>query len=262
MSVVRTNGTTEEMGIDGEPAGQSTPDERADATGGPLAAAVSKAKTNGRAAVQQVYNGVLRERLPRKLGNLNGVTVQQPRLFDVSDVQPDYEKPAVDCLKAHARPNDRVVIVGGGWGVTSVWASRLADSVVAYEASAHQYEACRETLRLNPHHGKIDLRHAVVGENVDPWGEMRGADVVAPRDLPECDFLELDCEGAELGIVRRLAVRPRVVSVEYHPHLGVTEAEIREALAEKGYRVTEKAVEAQSEAEGVYVLTAVHERAE
>lgn len=261
MSVVRTS-RGEETENDGEPAGRSAPNEAADGTGGSLAAAVSGVKTNGRAAVQRVYNGVLRERLPRKLGNLNGVTVQQPRLFDASDVQPDYEKPAVDCLKAHARSDDRVVVVGGGWGVTSVWASRVADSVVTYEASARQYEECRETLRLNPHHGEIDLRHAVVGENVDPWGEMRGADVVDPCDLPECDLLELDCEGAELGIVRGLAIRPRVVSVEYHPHLGMTEAEIREALAEKGYRVTEKAVEARSEAEGVYVLTAVHERAD
>jgi hypothetical protein len=35
--------------------------------------------------------------------------------------------------------------------------------------------------------------------------------VVAPVELPGCDVLELDCEGAEIVILRDMTIRPRVV---------------------------------------------------
>jgi hypothetical protein len=55
--------------------------------------------------------------------------------------------------------------------------------------------------------------------------------------------LELDCEGAELAILRALpeATAPDTVVVETHPHLGVTEDAVREALDGSGYRVEERA---------------------
>lgn len=34
--------------------------------------------------------------------------------------------------------------------------------------------------------------------------------------MPDCDVLELDCEGAELGILNNINVRPRVITVEIH----------------------------------------------
>jgi hypothetical protein len=40
--------------------------------------------------------------------------------------------------------------------------------------------------------------------------------VISPAELPECDILELDGEGAESLILRNMTIRPRVIAVETH----------------------------------------------
>jgi hypothetical protein len=37
---------------------------------------------------------------------------------------------------------------------------------------------------------------------------------VTPAELPECDVLELNCEGSEIGILRNMTIRPRAIAVE------------------------------------------------
>jgi len=54
---------------------------------------------------KRAYNRVLRPHLPRKLGQLNGVTARHPKLFDRTEHFPEYEAELVAAL-AHtsARP--------------------------------------------------------------------------------------------------------------------------------------------------------------
>jgi hypothetical protein len=80
-----------------------------------------------------------------------------------------------------------------------------------------------------------------------------------PSTVPECDVLDLDCEGAEVEILRELDFAPRVIVVEVHPHLGSPVEAVEAELAERGYDVVERGATARDD--DIPVLTAVHDEA-
>jgi soluble P-type ATPase len=150
--------------------------------------------------------------------------------------------------REHTRPGDRVVVVGGGFGVTTVAAARAGASVTVYEASADRLAALRRTLRLNGVDAeRVTLRQAVVGELAEAEAAEKGLNTdvptVAPADLPDCDVLELDCEGAERTVLEGLSAtdsRPRLVAVEVHPiKLGGSPGEVLDLLDSMGYEPVE-----------------------
>lgn len=141
---------------------------------------------------------------------------------------------------------DRVVIVGGGHGITTAVAANAGADVTVFEPDPERREAIRRTLRLNDVDPEaIVLRGDVVGELNRLEVEQKGLDpeatpVVAPDELPPCDLLELDCEGAELAILEGLApeVRPRILAVEIHPiKLDGATGPVLARLRELGYDV-------------------------
>lgn len=190
--------------------------------------------------VKRVYDAVLRRHLPRKIATMNGVAVRQPRLFDRTDVIRGYEVKYNASLEEAIRPGDRVVLVGGGMGVSSVRSARAAGPdghVDVFEASVEHVSLVCETVDLNQPKADVDVYHALVGEAVDVWGDHSEAGVVSPTELPECDVLGLDCEGAEPGILDAHFGSPREVVVEYHGKWGAHREDIEELLESAGYRV-------------------------
>lgn len=198
-----------------------------------------------RRAVHFGYYGVLRPRFPYTKVKFNGVTVRGAKLFDryIPSQQadrPTYESGIVNALKTHVKAGDSVVVVGGGWGVSAVHASWNAEdtgSVLVFEGSKEMISRVRETLGLNSVGDHVDLRNAVVGHDVDVWGEATG-DVVHPTDLPECNVLVLDCEGTEMEILDEMKIHPRVVVVEAHGVYDAPSAEVSSLLEEQGYTIT------------------------
>jgi hypothetical protein len=57
------------------------------------------------------------------------------------------------------------------------------------------------------------------------------------EDLPECDVLEMDCEGAEKEILKKLQIKPRVIIVETHPDFESPPSEIKSILISMNYKV-------------------------
>lgn len=210
-------------------------------------------------AIRRLYNTLLRPYLPYKISVHGGVAVRGVvRLLDSTDEFPGYEAPLLESLRENVRAGDDVVVVGGGLGVSTVVASRNAGrsgSVVTYEGGAERAELIGRTATLNRIPDNFEITHAIVGEGVSVHGDQSSAEVVAPADLPECDVLELDCEGAELEVLGNLETRPRTIIVETHGFLDSPEDRVRAELDRLGYRVVSRGVE---EAElGVYILTAV-----
>jgi hypothetical protein len=220
----------------------------------------SSSTDDGPGAVKSVYNRFVRSHLPYKLSTHNGVTARGAKLFDLTDRFPEYEADIIAALREHVRDGDDVVVVGGGFGVSSVVAARRVGddgSVTTYEAGADQYDLVAETLEINDVEDRVDVEHAIVGSAVSTYTPPEDASVVDAGDLPTCDVLEMDCEGAELEILRNLEVRPRVVVVEAHANFDAPEADVRAELDRLGYDVVDRGVE--DEAKGIVILTAVRD---
>lgn len=179
---------------------------------------------------------------PRKWGDARVPALWRPE--HAEDV-PSYEAALVGALRAYVQPGDRVVVVGGGVGVTAVVAAGQAGpegQVVCFEGAREGVAKVRRTAALNGVADRVEVRHAVVGRAIAVYGAAPNEPVVDPAALPPCDVLELDCEGAEVDVLQALPYRPRVVLVETHGLHGAPTAAVAALLAERGYAVEDRGV--------------------
>jgi len=153
--------------------------------------------------------------------------------------------PEKGIMVAHERltsSGDQIVIVGGGDGVTAVTAGRITrtkGSVTIYEAGDRACQEIAERIQVDGLSSICAVHHALVGPHIDVYGgDTASASRIHPRDLPPCDVLELDCEGAEVAILRDLRIRPRVIIVEIHPiHFPEDAFWVLDKLDDLGYHV-------------------------
>lgn len=181
--------------------------------------------------------------LQRRIGLYNGVAVRDVGFFELSDVQAEYEDDIVEGLIEHAQTGETVTIVGGGLGVSSVVAARIVGSggqVHVFEGSKSRAETVHETVSLNDVGNTVHVNHGIVGENIDVKGQTSGAAAISPSDIPECAVVELDCEGAEISVLENMTIRPRIIIVETHSHLGAPENDVSAILRSIGYKVISK----------------------
>ena len=61
----------------------------------------------------------------------------------------------------------------------------------------------------------------------------------APQ-LPPCDVLELDCEGAEVDILQKMIIQPRGILVETHGLFGAPTVLVASLLQKRGYIVSDE----------------------
>ncbi|WP_302081592.1 hypothetical protein [Salinibaculum rarum] len=218
-----------------------------------------------------LYNQSIRPRLPRKQTTYNGIPVRAARWFDsivpwtMSPERPHYESGLIDALRRYVTTGETVVIVGGGWGVSAVVAAKLVGengSVIVFEGGATKVEHVRETARLNNVADRITVHHAIVGDKISLNARGGSPRQLPASELPSCDVLELDCEGAEISILEDLSVRPAVINVETHGFLGAPATDVADRLEALSYEVVSKVVAEQDQAtlareHDIYVLTAV-----
>jgi hypothetical protein len=158
-------------------------------------------------------------------------------LFD----DPTYEYALVCGLRSHVHAGDKVIVVGGGLGITAALAAQLVGpqgSVICYEGSLGNVANVLETARRNDVADRITVKHAVVGANLSVYGSTGNCGTVRAEDLPPCDVLELDCEGAERQILQEMLIRPRIILVETHGIHGSSSAACASLLQKIGYQVT------------------------
>jgi hypothetical protein len=185
----------------------------------------------------------------------SGVPISRERKFGDSKVPSfliphpledivDYEQTLISALRSHIHLGDKVTIVGGGEGVTAVVAAIAAGetgSVVCFEGGRWGVQKIKATAARNNVSMRLSVKHAIVGEAISVYG---GHDdysklTIPPAELPECDLLELDCEGSEIGILRNMTIRPRTIAVETHGVYGAPTTVVKELLENMGYGVHE-----------------------
>lgn len=211
-------------------------------------------------APRWAYNRLIRPRLPitnTEYPLYNGVKVggslypseAKNHLFDslvwwetpVRQDEPTYEQGTISALRDVVRSDDSVVIVGGGLGVTAVVSAKIADSgnVTIFEAALDKVANCRNTIQINGVDDRCIVSHALIGKEIHVHGYLGNAELIEPAEIPECDVLELDCEGTEELILEHLTIRPRAMILEVHtPH--VEQSKIEPRLDELGYTIRER----------------------
>jgi hypothetical protein len=179
------------------------------------------------------YNGI---EAPYKMSIFDQIV---PGYNHPSD-DPTYENPEVDAVRTHSKNGDKVVIVGAGRGITPTAAANSVGKdglVVAYEASADRISCAQKTVQYNQVSDIVELHHTIVAKAESVSGQVGSPTVLPPDELPDCDFLELDCEGAEEKILEEMTISPRVISVETHETKRVSHANVMEMLENKGYHI-------------------------
>jgi hypothetical protein len=198
----------------------------------------------------------------------NGVAVKAGRLFNTmlswrEGHRPEFESGLISAISRHISPEDDVVIVGGGWGVTAVAAARQvgsSGSVTVFEGAQREVKRVKKTVTLNSVSDIVEVQHAVVGSKVHLKSAAGDPDRIPPNQLPRCDVLELDCEGSEIGILQNLSLRPEYVFVETHGIYDSPTAEVKKTLEELDYEIIHCDIGAEDyridcEEYDIYVLT-------
>jgi precorrin-6B methylase 2 len=181
---------------------------------------------------------------------------------------PGYESALINGIQQYVEPGDTVVVVGGGWGVSTVVAAAQAGEsgrVTTYEGGDETVEKVEETVQMNDVGDRVSVRHAIIGRAVSLRDDGTGAKVISPTELPSCDALVLDCEGAEMDILKEMEIRPDSIIVESHRMYGATEADIRDILSSSGYEtiesvIAEERLQEVCEENGIHVLYSVDHR--
>lgn len=200
-----------------------------------------------RPVIRRAYDTILRHRLPRTIGVYNGVVTRKYHLLDLTknDHEPEYKETLVSRVRAVTDEGDDVVEIGSGFGVCTVWLAKEVgrEGVVStYEAGDDQVAVTREALALNSEILGEDLtvrtsvNHALVVSGNVIYGPSSGVTRLDVSDLPGCDVMVTDCEGAELQILRDLEIRPRAFIIETHPNFGAKTSDVEAILSEYGYQ--------------------------
>lgn len=165
--------------------------------------------------------------------------VRHLRLENFRD-RPTYETGLCAGLRWAVRQGDHVCVVGAGHGITTALAADLAGRgghVTCYEGSDRLMEVTKRTLAINGVLDRVRLENAIVGAAISVYSSRETVATVDPATLPDCDVLELDCEGAEKIILGDLRIRPRVILVETHGCFGCGYEETTRLLENLGYTV-------------------------
>lgn len=195
-----------------------------------------------------LYSRLIRQYLPRKIVQYNEQRVLAARLFDSvvpweTTYRPQYESALADGLRNHVQKGDKVVIVGGGWGVTAVIAAKQVGEtgqVTVFEGATDCIQYVKETLDLNNVSDKVEVRHAIVGPEISLRGEEGEATHISPENLPDCNVLELDCEGSEIEILGNINIHPETILVESHGMYDASTEKVRELLKSRSYKIIDE----------------------
>jgi hypothetical protein len=194
--------------------------------------------------IRGIYNQFIRPNTRKKISVNNGIAVGNIHLYDFTEEYPEHKKEFINPLCDNINEGDTVIQVGSGVGTSTLAAAEEAGSsgkVITYEASENRVNVSKDTIRLNNKtwrdRSEINIEHALIGDAVKVPDNLGNPKTIAPEELPECDILGLDCEGAEVGILEGITIRPDKIVVESHGWLGGETKTVKNLLKNIGYEI-------------------------
>ena len=195
------------------------------------------------------YNGVeVKGNHPMIIVNAKNQNIQH-KLFDglvpwntPSSIS-NFKQPNVKQIHNNYNKGDNIVIIGGGNGVSAVHSAKAVGAdgrVQIFEGDYERIRDLKRTLKKNNVYDMCEINHCIVG-NAHFVESPGNADLIKPSKLPECDALEMDCEGAELNVLRDITKLPKKMIIELHHEKSYapysSSEEIESILVEKGFHV-------------------------
>lgn len=163
-----------------------------------------------------------------------------PTILDQCEDKPRYEETLLKAISSHVSADSEVVVIGGGAGVTAITAAMIARKgrVICYEGD----KKSASNIALASKYAKIDnldIVNAIVQEDIGVYGSIKNKSnvMLSATEIPKCDILELDCEGAEINILRKLVYLPKIILVETHGFMGASTKNVHNQLVDLGYSV-------------------------
>jgi hypothetical protein len=166
--------------------------------------------------------------------------------------RPSYEEQYVEYIREYVMEGDKVVIIGGFYGVSTVAAATQtgdAGSVTTFEATPDGAKRVNKTAKLNNVQHIVDVNAASVGSVYQLKGRELGDNKIPPDQLPDCDILAIDCDGCELDVLENINISPRIIIVEHHGELNSERSElvfiyqenyVKGLLLKKGYTIIDQ----------------------
>ena len=174
----------------------------------------------------------------------NGILVPFVKKKKPRKEKPDAEEGIVSAHKNFTKSKDNVIIIGGGNGVTACVASKIVGefgNVVIYEGGNEAYKRIKRTMKINNAPNNYQVYHAIIGPEIDVYGgDTTGAQFIDPKDIANCDVLELDCEGSEESILENMVIRPRIIIAEIHPKTHKSPDSVVNILINMGYKIIQQ----------------------
>lgn len=186
----------------------------------------------------------------------NDVRVRERRLGEellgILRDRPEYESRYCSNIEQYVKRGEKVVVIGGRVGVSSVIAATCvgeSGQVILFEASKQGVDRSKYTMQINGTKN-IKIKQKIVGPDIDVTGDAEGTPRLDPRDLPECDTLAIDCDGCEVELLRQIKSNPKKIIVEHHGTVPTEDGlsfqyngeELINILDQKGYTIVEKDV--------------------
>lgn len=178
---------------------------------------------------EELYHATVRPSLPRRLTVVGGgpddpddpIVVRKARMLDLDDEQPHHERTERRAIHRVVEDGDHVVVMGAGFGATTITAARAAGptgSVEVWEAVSELTRITEEAIEINQPPADITVNNAIVGHLTAASRERfgRGEAQRPPESVPTADVWVIDVEGAEQHILSDGTPPDRVVC-EVHP---------------------------------------------
>ena len=192
----------------------------------------------------------------RKIAVFNGVAVRGASLASKIDIFPEHEAELITAIRNYVKSGEKALVIGGGSGASTVVVAHQVGnlgSVFSYEGNKNSFVRVKETVNLNKVNDHVKVYHTIVEKPVYLLGEIGNPPTLAAKDLPDCDVLVMDCEGAELPILQNIKIRPRLIIVEAHPSLNSPKEEVSDLLNKLGYDI----ISSDARGESLDVLSAI-----
>jgi hypothetical protein len=156
----------------------------------------------------------------------------------------DHKEANCELIKRYVSQGESGVVIGGGYGITSVVAANevgQTGEVLIYEGAEKVIDDLLNTLSANEVANQTTVKHAIVGDAVDLKSPKEDANLIQPSELPSYDFIEMDCEGAEIDIILKMPTNIGTIIVETHPQKEAPTSAVEAALEKQGYKIVESA---------------------